>query len=67
MRHAATLWAQARNMGKPTASALSLDADVIIAAQASLLIDDGDEVIIATTNPKHLSLFAPAARWQDIA
>ena len=67
IRHAAMLWAQARNMGKPTASALSLDADVIIAAQASLLIDDGDEAIIVTTNPKHLSLFVPAARWQDIA
>ncbi|MGH9802240.1 MAG: type II toxin-antitoxin system VapC family toxin [Blastocatellia bacterium] len=66
LRRAAQLWAQARNMGKPTADALSLDADVIIAAQASLLIEDGDEVIIATTNPKHLSLFVPAARWQDI-
>jgi len=66
LRRAATLWAQARNMGKPTADALSLDADVIIAAHAMLLIEDGDEVIIATTNPKHLSLFVPAARWQDI-
>jgi predicted nucleic acid-binding protein len=66
MRRAAELWAQARNHGRPTADALSLDADVIIAAQASLLIDDGDEAIIVTTNPKHLSFFVPAARWQDI-
>ncbi|MBL8191060.1 MAG: hypothetical protein JNK38_23785 [Acidobacteria bacterium] len=67
LRRAAQLWSQARNLGKPTADALSLDADVLIAAQASLLIEDGDEVVIATTNPKHLSLFVPAARWQDIA
>jgi hypothetical protein len=60
------IWAKARDMGKPTADALSLDADVIIAAQADLLIEDGDEVTIATSNPKHLSLFVTAARWQDI-
>lgn len=66
MRRAAVIWAKARDIGKPTADALSLDADVIIAAQADLLIEDGDEVTIATTNPKHLSLFVPALRWQDI-
>lgn len=66
LRRAAQVWAQARNMGKPTANALSLDADSIIVAQALLMIDDGDEVVIATTNPKHLGLFVPAARWQDI-
>jgi predicted nucleic acid-binding protein len=66
MRRAAVIWAKARDMGKPTADALSLDADVIIAAQADLLIEDGDEVTIATSNPKHLSLFVTAARWQDI-
>jgi len=66
MLRAAELWARARNLGRPTASDLSLDADVIVAAQASLLIDDGDDVIIATSNPKHLSIFVPAARWQDI-
>lgn len=66
MLRAAELWARARNLGRPTASDQSLDADVIVAAQASLLIDDGDDVIVATTNPKHLSIFVPAARWQDI-
>jgi hypothetical protein len=54
-------------MGKPTASDLSLDADVIIAAQAALLIDDGDAVTVATHNVSHLSRFVPAARWQDIS
>ena len=48
------------------ADALSLDADVIIAAQASLLLEDGDEVVIVTTNPKPLSFFVPVALWQDI-
>jgi hypothetical protein len=60
-------WAQARQTGKQTASDQALDADMILAAQASLLIENGDAVVIATTNPKHLSLFVPAARWQDIA
>ena len=66
MRRAATLWAKARDMGKPTANALSLDGDMIIAAQADLLLADGDEVVIATGNVAHLSLFVPAAQWQDI-
>lgn len=66
MLRAAELWAQARQTGKPTASDQSLDADVIIAAQADLLIDDGDAVTVATHNVSHLSRFVPAARWQDI-
>jgi predicted nucleic acid-binding protein len=66
MLRAAELWAQARKMGKPTASDQALDADMILAAQAALLIADGDSVIVATTNVSHLSLFIPAARWQDI-
>ncbi len=66
MMRAAELWAQARQIGKQTASDQALDADMILAAQALLLINGGDEVVIATTNPKHLSLFVPAAIWQDI-
>ncbi len=66
MLRAAEFWARARQMGRPTAADSALDADMIIAAQASLLIDDGDEAIVATTNPKHLSLFIPASRWQEI-
>lgn len=66
MLRAAELWAQARNMGKPTASDQALDADMILAARTALLIADGDSVMVATTNVAHLSLFVPAARWQDI-
>jgi hypothetical protein len=60
-------WAQARQRGKPTAHHLRLDADMILVAQAALLIEDGDEVVIATSNVSHLSLFAPAFKWQDIS
>lgn len=66
MLKAAELWARARQMGKPTAHPQRLDVDSIIAAQASLLIADGHEVVVATDNVSHLSLFVPAARWQDI-
>ncbi len=52
---AATLWAEARRSGKPTASPEALDADVILAAQALLAAGPGDELIIATTNVGHLN------------
>ena len=63
---AAELWAQARNQGYPTADDKALDADVILAAQASTLNDTGDDPVIATTNVGHLSRFAQADQWQDI-
>jgi predicted nucleic acid-binding protein len=64
MRHAAQLWAQARQVGQPTADDKSLDADVILAAQA-ITLGEADQVI-ATTNVGHLSRFAPAALWTEI-
>ncbi len=63
---AAELWAQARNQGYPTADDKALDADVILAAQASTLNDTGDDPVIATTNVGHLSRFAQADQWQNI-
>jgi predicted nucleic acid-binding protein len=66
MLKAAELWAKARNTGKPTADNKSLDGDVILAAQAVLVASYGHEVIIATSNAKHLSLFADAREWQDV-
>ncbi len=67
MRRAATFWADARNAGRPTASPESLDADVILAAQAALHGESaGDEVIVATTNTGHLGRYVPAARWSEI-
>jgi len=57
MRKASELWAWVRNQGQPTASNDSLDGDVILVAQAIFQLDNFDEVVIVTTNIKHLSRF----------
>jgi predicted nucleic acid-binding protein len=64
MLRAAELWAEARRRGKPTASDASLDADVILAAQAYSM--QRNEVVVASTNPKHLGRFVAADYWQNI-
>ncbi len=64
MRQAAAFWAVARQRGYPTASDESLDADVILAAQAHTL--NLPNVIVATTNVRHLSRFVAADLWQNI-
>ena len=63
---AAAYWAQLRQQGRPTAPDYALDADVILAAQAALLIGTGHSVVIATTNVGHLSRLVPADLWQNI-
>jgi predicted nucleic acid-binding protein len=63
---AAAFWAQIRNQGIPTADDKALDGDVILAAQAVLLSNPGDQVIVATTNPKHLARLVDARDWPDI-
>jgi predicted nucleic acid-binding protein len=63
MRLAANLWAQARSVGRPTASDPAIDADVICAAQALGL---NVAVIVATGNPGHLRRFVPADLWTSI-
>jgi hypothetical protein len=68
MHLAAGLWAEARNRGWQTADDKALDADVILAAQANLAERDGYEVVIATTNPGHLTRFVKDARlWSTIS
>src|ERR1700687_979175 len=64
MRRAAELWAQARQQGQPTAGDNTIDADIILAAQALTL--GTPEVIIATTNVGHLSRFVLADDWQNV-
>ena len=66
MLKAAEFWSQARQIGKPTASYDALDGDVILAAQATLLQNANNQVIVATTNIKHLSLFVDAREWKLI-
>jgi predicted nucleic acid-binding protein len=65
MLQAAELWATVRKKGKPTADPHALDGDVILAAQA-MSIETTDQIIIATTNVRHLSLFVDAREWSDI-
>ncbi len=64
MRQAALFWAQARQQGQPTAGDKTIDADIILVAQA-LTLGIGN-VVIARTNVGHLSRFASADTWQNI-
>jgi predicted nucleic acid-binding protein len=65
MRLAAELWTQARQQGQPTAADNTIDADIILAAQALTL--GVPHVVIATSNVGHLTRFVPAESWQNIA
>lgn len=64
MRLAAELWAQARQQGQPTAGDKTIDADMILVAQAMTL--DVRDVAIATTNVGHLSRFIAAGLWHEL-
>lgn len=67
MLQAAEFWAAGRNAGRPTADPHDLDCDVILAAQAVVLArEEGEKVVIATTNSEHLSFFTPALEWGDV-
>lgn len=66
MRRAARFWADARRAGRPTADPKALDADVILAAQASLAGGPGDAVTVATTNPGHIARYVDAKPWAAI-
>jgi len=65
MIRAAGFWAAARKQGRQSASDGSLDADLILVAQAAEL-SAGDGAIIATTNVRHLALFTPARLWREV-
>jgi hypothetical protein len=64
MKRAAELWALARQTGRQTAGNNTIDADMILIAQAESLADPN--TIIATTNVGHLSSFFPADLWTKI-
>jgi predicted nucleic acid-binding protein len=65
---AAELWARASTSGQTTRDEKDIDIDIIISAQYQLLRDEfpGQQVIMATTNLKHLSIFCEAAHWRDV-
>lgn len=65
MLRAARLWAQVRRMGRATADIHSIDADVILAAQALVVAENINlDLTIATTNVRHLARLAPAKDWR---
>jgi hypothetical protein len=66
IEEAAKLWAQVRNMSKPTAPNDDIDGDMLLLAQALSLGLPISDFVIATTNVKHISLFAPAQHWKSI-
>ncbi len=66
MQEAAALWAQVRNQGLTTADVHAVDGDVIVAAQVLALGYAPTEIVIATSNTRYLSRFAPADLWENI-
>jgi predicted nucleic acid-binding protein len=66
MLQAAALWAAARKGGYATTTDQRLDADVILAAQVITFECGGADVLIATTNVKHLARSTPAEHWESI-
>jgi predicted nucleic acid-binding protein len=66
---AVDIWARARASGQPTAGERNLDADMVICATWQDLATryPGQEVIIATTNIRHLSRFANVTKWEDLS
>ena len=61
---ASELWARCRQQGLVTADPHALDGDVILVAQVELLLLG--ELVVATTNHRHIGHFLPAMNWQDI-
>jgi len=61
MKQAAHFWAQSKKRGHPTADPKELDADVILAAQATEV--DG---IVITDNIGHIGQFIEAKRWTEM-
>lgn len=63
---AASLWAQTRQQGKPTSHDENIDVDVILAAQALTSGVPLADLVVATVNLRHISLFVTADLWTNI-
>lgn len=66
LHFAAERWAKSRNEGRPTAAPEALDIDVILAAQVLTFGVPTSDVVVATSNKKHLAQFVPAKDWSEI-
>lgn len=66
VRRAAALWAEVRRKGVPTADVEALDGDVLLAAQALCLGVEPAKLVVATSNPRHLSRLLRADLWPSI-
>ena len=69
LNQAAYLWAESKNKAIPTADDKNIDVDIIICAHWKLLTAEfpGRNIVIATTNTKHLSRFTQAQKWNEIS
>jgi len=65
-RLGASLWAQLRKDGLPTADPHALDADVLIVAQVLTAGLAANEFVIASTNVSHIARLAPSEIWQNV-
>ena len=65
-RDAASIWAQCRRTGSSLAPPDAIDGDVLLIATARRL-PNSEQVVVATTNVKHLSSFLDARSWRDIS
>jgi hypothetical protein len=65
---AADYWAVARHTGRQTADHRHLDIDMVLAGHAAVVAQEnaGSEIVVATTNVKHLRHFADARDWATI-
>ena len=65
---AAQLWATARQNHNPTSDDENIDIDMILSAQYLLIKAEfpGQNIVVATTNTKHLRLFTTAEEWENI-
>ena len=57
-KRAAEIWAGARQLGIPSATAAALDADVLVAAQAAELV-----ATVITNNAAHIGRWVPVRIW----